>query len=42
MDAVTRSPEDSRRRELGAFLRSRRERLSPAAIGIATGARRRT
>ena len=42
MDAVTQSPEDSRRRELGAFLRSRRERLSPADIDIATGARRRT
>jgi len=42
MDAVTQSPEDSRRRELGAFLRSRRERLSPADIDIATGSRRRT
>ena len=42
MDAITHSPEDSRRRELGAFLRSRRERLSPQATGIAAGARRRT
>ncbi|MCV3209123.1 helix-turn-helix transcriptional regulator [Mesorhizobium sp. YC-39] len=40
MDAST--PEDSRRRELGAFLRSRRERLSPQATGIAAGQRRRT
>ncbi|CAN7515397.1 helix-turn-helix transcriptional regulator [Mesorhizobium sp. LjNodule214] len=42
MDAPPHSPEDSRRRELGAFLRSRRERLSPSATGIAAGARRRT
>ncbi|TIT20398.1 MAG: helix-turn-helix domain-containing protein, partial [Mesorhizobium sp.] len=42
MDAISHSPEDSRRRELGAFLRSRRERLSPGTAGIACGARRRT
>lgn len=42
MDIATHSPEDHRRRELGAFLRSRRERLSPDAAGIACGARRRT
>jgi transcriptional regulator with XRE-family HTH domain len=42
MDVSAPSPEDSRRRELGAFLRSRRERLSPSATGIAAGARRRT
>ncbi|TIS55400.1 helix-turn-helix transcriptional regulator [Mesorhizobium sp.] len=42
MTSPTHSPEDSRRRELGAFLRSRRERLSPQAAGIAAGARRRT
>ncbi|MDG4894123.1 helix-turn-helix transcriptional regulator [Mesorhizobium sp. WSM4976] len=42
MDAIAHSPEDHRRRELGAFLRSRRERLSPDAAGIACGARRRT
>jgi transcriptional regulator with XRE-family HTH domain len=42
MDAISHSAEDSRRRELGAFLRSRRERLSPQAAGIAAGARRRT
>ncbi|MFC3324126.1 helix-turn-helix transcriptional regulator [Mesorhizobium cantuariense] len=40
--APTHSAEDSRRRELGAFLRSRRERLTPSATGIATGLRRRT
>lgn len=42
MNEITPSPEDSRRRELGAFLRSRRERLSPQATGIAAGQRRRT
>ncbi|RUU58383.1 helix-turn-helix transcriptional regulator [Mesorhizobium sp. M2C.T.Ca.TU.002.02.1.1] len=42
MDIATHSPEDHRRRELGAFLRSRRERLSPDVAGIACGARRRT
>ncbi|MBZ9896765.1 helix-turn-helix transcriptional regulator [Mesorhizobium sp. BR1-1-6] len=42
MDVPSHSAEDSRRRELGAFLRSRRERLSPQAAGIACGARRRT
>jgi transcriptional regulator with XRE-family HTH domain len=36
------SSEQSRRRELGAFLRSRRERLSPSAAGIVVGPRRRT
>jgi transcriptional regulator with XRE-family HTH domain len=32
----------SRRDELGQFLRSRRERLSPAEMGLPAGARRRT
>jgi transcriptional regulator with XRE-family HTH domain len=32
----------SRRREFGAFLRSRRERLTPAGVGLPEGARRRT
>jgi len=36
------SPTEDRRRELGAFLRSRRERLSPAAVGTMAGVRRRT
>jgi transcriptional regulator with XRE-family HTH domain len=31
-----------RRRELGAFLRSRRERLTPADVGLPEGGRRRT
>lgn len=31
----------SRRRELGLFLRSRRERLTPDAVGVAPGVRRR-
>ncbi|MCF3124804.1 helix-turn-helix domain-containing protein [Streptomyces arenae] len=30
------------RRELGGFLRSRRERITPADVGLPTGARRRT
>ncbi|WP_354488303.1 helix-turn-helix transcriptional regulator [Mesorhizobium robiniae] len=42
MDSPTHSAEDSRRRELGAFLRSRRERLTPSDTGIQTGLRRRT
>ena len=36
------SPDDRARRELGSFLRSRRERLTPAAVGLAPGYRRRT
>ena len=31
-----------RKREFGAFLRSRRERLTPAEVGLPAGARRRT
>ena len=33
---------DARRNELGDFLRSRRERLSPKAVGLPAGVRRRT
>ena len=33
---------DPRHAELGNFLRSRRERLTPQAVGLATGRRRRT
>ncbi|MDE1995996.1 MAG: helix-turn-helix domain-containing protein [Rhizobiaceae bacterium] len=33
---------EARRREFGAFLRSRRERLTPASVGLAAGFRRRT
>jgi transcriptional regulator with XRE-family HTH domain len=36
----TQSP--ARRRELGEFVRTQRERLDPAALGLAAGARRRT
>ncbi|HVW56473.1 MAG TPA: helix-turn-helix transcriptional regulator [Rhizobiaceae bacterium] len=36
------SSDDRRRQELGAFLRSRRERLSPADLGLLPGSRRRT
>jgi transcriptional regulator with XRE-family HTH domain len=42
---MTLSPsasDDIRQRELGAFLRSRRERLSPTDAGLPAGARRRT
>lgn len=34
--------ETKRRRDLGAFLRSRRERLTPREVGLPDGARRRT
>lgn len=33
---------EARRREFGAFLRSRREKLTPAEIGLPSGTRRRT
>ena len=33
---------DARRREFGAFLRSRRESLTPASVGLPSGFRRRT
>ncbi|WP_042419236.1 helix-turn-helix transcriptional regulator [Streptacidiphilus anmyonensis] len=35
-------PEQLRRRELGAFLRSRRERISPEQVGLPSVGRRRT
>lgn len=34
--------DENRRRELGDFLRSRRERLTPEAVGLPAGRRRRT
>ena len=37
-----RMPDDERRREFAAFLRSRRERLTPAEVGLPPGGRRRT
>jgi transcriptional regulator with XRE-family HTH domain len=40
--AVRPSEAYLRRRELGAFLRSRRERLAPADVGLPEGGRRRT
>ena len=36
------APDAGRRRELGAFLRSRRERLAPRDVGLPEGSRRRT
>nr|WP_239062255.1 helix-turn-helix transcriptional regulator [Streptomyces sp. SID13031] len=36
------SDKDERRRELSAFLRSRRERIQPEEVGFAPGGRRRT
>jgi transcriptional regulator with XRE-family HTH domain len=42
MTGQTRSDKSVRRRELGAFLRSRRERTSPSALGLAASTRRRT
>ncbi|MDR3475339.1 MAG: helix-turn-helix transcriptional regulator [Devosia sp.] len=36
------NPTEVRRSELAGFLRSRRERLSPADVGLSPGARRRT
>lgn len=41
MNSAQSAPE-VRRRESGAFLRSRRERLTPADVGLAGGFRRRT
>lgn len=35
------APDSERRRDLAQFLRSRRERLSPAVLGLAGGSRRR-
>jgi transcriptional regulator with XRE-family HTH domain len=35
-------PIEARRREFGAFLRTRREKLTPASVGLAEGFRRRT
>lgn len=38
----TQAALEARRREFGAFLRSRREKLAPASVGLAQGFRRRT
>jgi hypothetical protein len=40
--ADARGAGESRRRELASFLRSRRERISPEAVGLPPGRRRRT
>ena len=39
---VRRSPDEIRRDELSAFLRSRRERIAPQQVGVAYSGRRRT
>ncbi|MFC0113768.1 helix-turn-helix transcriptional regulator [Kibdelosporangium aridum] len=39
---LVKTPDDVRRRELAAFLRSRRERISPEEVGLPPGGRRRT
>ena len=40
--AVRRSPDEIRREELSAFLRSRRERIAPEQVGVPHSGRRRT
>jgi transcriptional regulator with XRE-family HTH domain len=42
MTTVTMTGNGSRRAELAAFLRSRRERITPEQVGLAPGLRRRT
>src|SRR3954463_14595181 len=42
MGMATIDTVDERRRELASFLRSRRDRLSPAVLGLPDGGRRRT
>jgi transcriptional regulator with XRE-family HTH domain len=42
MSLQNSAPDILRQRELGAFLRSRRARLTPAEVGLAAGLRRRT
>jgi transcriptional regulator with XRE-family HTH domain len=42
MTLLAPASDDIRKRELGAFLRSRRERLDPADVGLPAGLRRRT
>lgn len=43
MTTAVRTPDDTiRRRELAAFLRSRRERITPVQLGLPLGGRRRT
>jgi transcriptional regulator with XRE-family HTH domain len=42
VDVIAGSYSKARREELAAFLRNRRERVTPADVGIAPGSRRRT
>jgi len=42
MDNTAIASPPARRREAGDFLRSRRERLTPADVGLPNGFRRRT
>jgi transcriptional regulator with XRE-family HTH domain len=42
MPQTSQASDTLRQRELGAFLRSRRERLTPSEVGLSEGARRRT
>src|SRR4051812_2197074 len=42
MDVIAGSYSKARREELAAFLRNRREHVTPADVGIAPGSRRRT
>ena len=42
MSLLAPASDEIRKRELGAFLRSRRERLAPADVGLSPGLRRRT
>jgi transcriptional regulator with XRE-family HTH domain len=41
-EEVHESPDELRRRELGEFLRSRRERIAPQQVGVTYNGRRRT
>jgi hypothetical protein len=40
--AYSGRPDEIRRHELGAFLRSRRARIGPEQVGLPAGGRRRT
>jgi transcriptional regulator with XRE-family HTH domain len=42
VDVIAGTYSQARREELAAFLRSRRERVTPAEVGLAPGSRRRT
>ena len=42
LEQLDHTPDALRRRELGEFLRSRRERIAPQQVGVAYNGRRRT